>query len=110
MATTTNKTPDTAPATDNASETPQVELAKAPETPAEDVTMADLVGIRFTGYAGQGSSRSISIEDFKGVGVNAPKDLVWNHENGFTVPAGDVNAAVRDYLVMDGEFELVSKA
>lgn len=110
MATTTNtpsgtnvtNTPDptsAAPATDAAA-TP----AGAPDAEAK-VTLAELKGIKYTGRS---SIRSISAAEFASVGVDTKTDLVWDASNGFVVKTEDVNAAVRDYLAKDSEFELVT--
>lgn len=85
------------------SEALEVENVSASES-SETTTMAELKGIRYTGGA---TARHITADDFKGVGVTAKGDLTWDASNGYVVPADDINAATRDYLVKDGEFEVV---
>lgn len=118
MATSSNSpTPGEASAsTTPASEAPAVESTtplSADEQALEDAlaaqrpNMAELSGVKFTGYA---DSRTLTVADFEGVGVKAKGELVFNRDNGFTAKISEVNAETLDYLLGDGEFEVVPKA
>jgi hypothetical protein len=113
----TSPTPGEASAsTTPTSEAPAVEapqVLSADEQALEDAlaaqrpNMRELDGVKFTGYA---DSRTLTVDDFKGVGVEAKGDLVFNRDNGFTAKISEVNADTLDYLLGDGEFEVVPKA
>lgn len=75
------------------------------EAPAEDAPEAErapikqLNGVHFE--AGQTDTRIMSAADLRNIGVD-PKnedDLVWNRDNGYTIPISSVNAATVDALI-----------
>ena len=70
---------------------------------ADDVpAMADLTGIRYTGYA---DARRLTKADLESLGVENPKgDLEWNAENGHIVPTEAFNAGTRDALLALPDF------
>ncbi len=64
-------------------------------------------------YTGGATTRSISVQEFKdGAGIDAPNDLVWNHQNKKRVPFSEMNQTVLDYLFEEHptEFKLVKAA
>ena len=68
-------------------------------------TMRELEGVR---YIGLSDVRSISIAELERAGVSDAKvDLVWSAENEFLVPASDLNAATRDLLATQSDFDIV---
>lgn len=117
MATSSNSpTPGESSSTTPSSAAPAVEAPvalSADEQALEDAlaeqrpNMDELSGVKFIGRA---DSRSFTVADFDGVGVKAKGDLLFNRDNGFTAKISEVNADTLDYLLGDGEFEVVPKA
>lgn len=82
------------------------ELETATSLATEAVpTMRELEGVR---YIGTSNVREISAEALAGAGIEDAKgDLRWSSENEFFVPASDLNAATRDFLASQTDFDIV---
>lgn len=92
------------------SEAPAVELTADERALAQALAdqrpnMDELVGVRYTGHA---NLRSFTVKDFEGVDIKAKGDLEFKG-NGSVVPISKVNADTLDYLLADGEYEVVPK-
>lgn len=88
--------------TDAVTTAPDVEDVKRPP-------LRDLESIKYTGSA-QTDERHITVENLQAAGVETPeglKDLVFNAENGFSVPVKDLNAKIVDFLLAHDGFDAV---
>ena len=72
--------------------------------------MAKATG-QFIKYTGSSHRRLITADDWKAIGFGNDETIVWDWENGFSVPLGDltaeqVEAAIKpdgDFVIMGGE-------
>lgn len=76
--------------------------ADALVTNEEPPKMAELQGIRYTGMSDE---RHITTKDLESLGIENPKrDLSWTKANSHFIPASEINAATRDWLVSQSDF------